>query len=182
MKNMDYGKQNNLNISTVTDDEKTIATAVNVIFVKRQEETGEIMIAAHKRKGTKAGAGQYGLPGGTQKAGETMEETAVREMQEELGVKLIDFKWDNFFQCLVSEKLHFVHHAFVCTTWEGEFKNAEPEKHDDIEWFCLKDLPLHNFFVSKGNVINFMNGRAYDPSTNYDYKTQKKTKDDEIVK
>ena len=171
---MNYGKQTNLNVSNVHDDEKTIATAVNVIFVKRDKKTDELMIAIHKRKGNKAGAGQYALPGGTQKAGETMEETAIREMKEEVGVDVVEIEWHNFFQCIVNEKLHFVHHCFVCSKWKGKFKNTEPEKHEDLEWCPISKLPLDNFFVSKGNVINFIKGQAYNPAVNFNYKTQKK--------
>lgn len=169
---MNYGKQTNLNVSNVHDDEKTIATAVNVMFLKTDKKTGELMMAVHKRKGNKAGAGQYALPGGTQKAGETMEETAIREMEEEVGVKITDFKWNNFFQCIVNEKLHFVHHGFVCTKWKGKFKNTEPEKHEDLVWFPVKELPLDNFFVSKGNVVNYINNVPYDVSVNFNYKNK----------
>ena len=40
--------------------------------------------------------------------GETMEETLQRELLEEIGinVKLEDIVWNNFFQCLVNEKIH----------------------------------------------------------------------------
>ena len=172
---MNQVEQSNLTISTVKDNEKYIANAVNVIFVRTNPETGKPQIAIHKRLSKKAGYLQWAIPGGTQEAGETMEETAIREMQEEVGVTIKNFKLDNIFQCITEEKnekgdvtklLHFNHFVYICDEWEGEFENTEPEKHTDLEWCDIDALPLDNFFITKSNIVNFVNGKHYDENVN----------------
>lgn len=165
---MDYGKQNNLNVTTVTKDERT--NACNAIIIK--VENGEKFFLLGLRAKHKSGGGQWGLVGGTQAVGETMEETLKRELFEEIGVEvnIEDIKWNNFFQCIATEKVHFDHHGFVVEKWIGEIQNKEPNKCDDLRWFSEKELPLDNFFVSKGNLVNYLNGEKYNKKTNFTYK------------
>lgn len=175
---MDYGKQNNLNISTVKESEKTIAIAVNVMFLREDAKTGSTQMAIHKRiHPAKAGYNQYALPGGTQDGAETKEQAVVREMKEEVGVTILpeDLSLNNVFECMtvlkkgedVEKILHFYHFGFVCRKWQGEFKNDEPEKHTDLEWVDIDKLPLDNFFVSKGNVVNFVNNVPFSTDTDF---------------
>ncbi len=167
-------KKSGLDKTTVKDKEKYIANAVNVMFVRPNPETDKLQVAIHQRlAANKAGYLQWALPGGTQEAGETMKETAVREMQEEVGVKPIELEFNNMFECITEvEKdgevklLHFNHFGYVCTSWEGEFKNTEPDKHSDLEWCDVEALPLDNFFISKGNLINFVAGVPYSETAN----------------
>lgn len=167
-------KKSGLDKTTVKDKEKYIANAVNVMFVRPNPETDKLQVAIHQRlAANKAGYLQWALPGGTQEAGETMKETAVREMQEEVGVKPTELEFNNMFECITEvEKdgeiklLHFNHFGYVCTSWEGEFKNTEPDKHSDLEWCDVDALPLDNFFISKGNLINFVEGKPYSESAN----------------
>ena len=135
-------------------------------------ENNKRMFLLGLRAKHKSGGGQWGLIGGTQTIGETMEETLQRELLEEIGitVKLEDVVWNNFFQCLVNEKIHFDHHGFVIENWSGEIENREPDKCDELKWFSEDELPLDNFFVSKGNLVNFLNENKYNKNTNFDYR------------
>ena len=161
---MNEVQKSNLDKSTVKDKERGIANAVNVIFVRENPKTGKLQTAIHKRIApNKAGYNQWAIPGGTQEAGETLEETAIREMTEEVGVKPIKIEFNNMFQAITeveTEKgiklLHFNHFAYVCTEWKGKFKNTEPEKHTDLVWCDIDELPIDDFFISKGNIINIL--------------------------
>lgn len=168
---MDFGKQNNLNVVSLKSEERT--NACNAIIIK--EEDGQTFFLLGLRAKHKSGGGQWGLVGGTQCKQETMEETIVRELKEEIGidVEINDVKWNNFFQCIATENVHFDHHGFVITKWKGEPENLEKDKCDMIKWFSKEELPLDNFFVSKGNIVNFLNNKSYDKQTNFNYKNIK---------
>ncbi len=171
-----------LSKTSVTADETGIANAVNVIFIRKNPETGVPQMAIHKRiNPNKAGYNQWAIPGGTQKQGESLEQTAIREMIEEVGVNPKHFVFNNMFQ-VISEHMkadgsvkvnHFNHFAFVCTDWEGEFINNEPHKHTDLEWCDVDKLPIDDFFISKGNIINFVKGAFYSEEANHFERLQK---------
>jgi len=172
---MNEVQKSGLDKTTVKDKEKYIANAVNVIFVRPNPKTEKLQVAIHQRIAqNKAGYLQWALPGGTQEAGETMEETAVREMQEEVGVTPKHLIFNNMFQCITEvpkedgtiKLLHFNHFGYVCDEWEGNFNNTEPTKHTDLEWCDIDKIPLDNFFISKGNLINLVNGVAYSEEAN----------------
>ena len=155
-------KKSGLDKTTVKDKEKYIANAVNVMFVRPNPKTGKLQVAIHQRLGKgKAGYLEWALPGGTQESGETMEETAIREMQEEVGVTPKHLKYSNMFQCITEiplpenkvKLLHFNHFAYICDEWEGEFKNTEPEKHSDLQWCDIEEIDLNNFFITDRKSI-----------------------------
>ena len=86
--------------------------------------------------------GKYCFPSGHGEEGETMTEGCAREGREEVGLNLSP------------KDLKFIHtqhrwnkeHARVGFYFSpvgnpGEPKNMEPDKHDDMQWFALNDLP-----------------------------------------
>ncbi|MBX9831273.1 NUDIX domain-containing protein [Candidatus Babeliales bacterium] len=86
--------------------------------------------------------GHYSLIGGSLEPKETFRQALVREVREEIGVTINE------------NDLHFAHTfhrngvkhelvacVFECTTWQGEPQNKEPEKHRELAWFALDDLP-----------------------------------------
>jgi 8-oxo-dGTP diphosphatase len=86
--------------------------------------------------------GKYSLPGGHVEARETFREAACREALEETGLHVTP---DQLKFKLVMHELHpedvrvFV--LFEAVGWKGEPANAEPEKHDQITWLELDNLP-----------------------------------------
>lgn len=169
---MEYGQQNNLNVTSIKKNERTIAC--NAIIKKI--ENGETFYLLGLRAKHKSGGGQWGLIGGTQEVGEYGENTLARELLEEvnLEVSLNDIIWDNWFQCVAAEGVHFDHHGYVVdfNKCKGILNNNEPNKCDELRWFKEDELPLDNFFVSKGNIINHLNGDKYNKNTNFNYKKQ----------
>lgn len=159
---------NNMEVTSLKKEERTIA--VNAIFL---DSDGRILLG--KRAAHKSGGGQWGLPGGTQEKGEKYQETLIREMKEELGVDVVEYRYSNFFQCIVSEKVHFDHHAFVVTKWNGDIVNNEPNKCDELRWFGIDELPWDNFFVSARNIVNYILGEQYLEGTDFDYRDPKTT-------
>jgi len=103
----------------------------------------ENQILLVKRKKAKYYSGYFVFPGGKVDQGETVFSAAKRELEEELGISLdvqssriihvCHFKRENGF-----EGLDFY---VLATEWRGEIKNLEPEKHEEIKWFEINNLP-----------------------------------------
>lgn len=89
----------------------------------------------------------WGLPGGFCELGETVEETALREVIEEVGLRFKSLKLLNVYS---GEKQHFkyphgdeiynVTVIFVCDDFEGEIE-VNKEEGRDARFFSFEDMP-----------------------------------------
>lgn len=86
--------------------------------------------------------GDYSVPAGHLDGDETMFEALLREVREEIGVKLNpgEVKFVHFMhrKSTDSERGDFF---FEARKWQGEPKIMEPDKCDDLRWFPIKNLP-----------------------------------------
>lgn len=87
-------------------------------------------------------AGCWSLPGGKVDLWERVEETARREIAEEIGLALGPLD----LLCVVDQltpedHAHWVSPTFLATEFEGEPALLEPEKHTGLGWFPLDALP-----------------------------------------
>ena len=100
---------------------------------------GDEILMGLKKRGF--GAGKLNGVGGKQEPNETIEECAIRETQEEIGVKITKFEclgkiiFDNLFYKNVPECNMM--HCFVATEWEGEPTESDEEA---PQWIKIKDL------------------------------------------
>ena len=100
--------------------------------VYRQDE-GELLIALCGRTNT----GTWSLPKGTPDDGETVEETALREVREETGLEVeieaplgdIEY-WFTVAKGRIHKRVHF----FLMGERGGSFEAHDPE-FDVVEWF-----------------------------------------------
>ena len=87
-------------------------------------------------------AGYWMQPGGGVEFGEKVEDAVKREIKEELGVDIKIIRFLSFTEgILKEEKQHWVALSFLAEIVGGEIKNFEPEKHEEIKWFKLDNLP-----------------------------------------
>lgn len=104
----------------------------------------------------------YHLLGGHVEFGETFPGAAIREAAEEVGV------------VIAPEDLHFVHvfhrasvdpslvvMVFECTKWQGIPYNKEPDKHANVAWFDLHNLPENMVIPHKNALELSMQGIRY---------------------
>ena len=112
---------------------------VSLIFLRKEDE----ILLAMKKRGF--GEGFLNGIGGKQDPGETIEQTAVRECQEEIDVtpkKLGKVAVINFFfpekpehdqQC----------HVYFCEEWDGEPKETDEMRPD---WVKLSEIPYEKMW------------------------------------
>ena len=86
--------------------------------------------------------GYWSQPGGGVEFGETIKEAIVREIKEEVGVEIELIKFLSYTdQNYLSKNEHWVSISYLAKIISGEPTNMEPEKHAQMKWFSLSDLP-----------------------------------------
>lgn len=99
--------------------------------------------------------GFYAMPGGHLEADENFTDAGVREALEEVNVSIdpADLK-----------PLHTLHRLggpgdvrigvlFEATTWTGEPRNMEPERHGEIAWFDEHNLPYDKIIEFQAEAL-----------------------------
>ena len=91
--------------------------------------------------------GNYSLPAGHIDMGETFTQCCIRESKEEIGADLkpedlkIAHLMHRFSGAEWGELGYRIDVFFTAEKWDGEIKNMEPEKCDDLSWFDFDNLP-----------------------------------------
>lgn len=102
-------------------------------------EQGKLFLA-RRGEAAKNERGKWETPGGTLEYGEMLEETLIREIQEEYGctIKVVD-QLGVFDHLIPEEKQHWVAVSFLCKVDSGEPVILEPHKCSEIGWFTLEE-------------------------------------------
>jgi 8-oxo-dGTP pyrophosphatase MutT (NUDIX family) len=95
-----------------------------------------------KRKGTGWMDGSFSIPAGGLDAGETIAAAAIREAHEEVGVQISpdNLQYVHTLHCK-TEGRTWVGHFFQAADWVGEPTLCEPDKHSDLQWQAINELP-----------------------------------------
>ena len=106
-----------------------------------------------KRKGSH-GEGTWCYPGGHLEFGEEISYAAIREVEEEAGIKIRNPR----FLCITNdvfekENKHYITIFIAADYVSGEARIMEKDKCTDIGWFDLNKLPKP-LFLSTKNMIN----------------------------
>lgn len=107
------------------------------------------------------GAGTWQLPGGHLEYGESFEETACREVEEETG--LTDIRIEGLIS-VYNERDYGTHYVNLCvlTHWvSGEPYAREPEKCEEWRWTDPASLPEPMYVASKVAIGNWLSGSLY---------------------
>ncbi|HET8924322.1 MAG TPA: NUDIX domain-containing protein [Candidatus Acidoferrum sp.] len=109
-------------------------------------------------------AGCWSIVGGKLDYLETLEQCAVREAREEVGVNVrIDALLCVTDHLLPRENQHWVSPAYLGRVSDGEAKNCEPQKTLEVRWFLLSDLPP-NLTITARNAIRAHTQRHSSPA------------------
>ena len=78
----------------------------------------------------------WDMIGGHCENAETLKQTLIRELQEEIGVTPTQFK---HISTLLDSNNDHTYHVFVVTDWKGEPACLQPEEHSRIGWFSINE-------------------------------------------
>ena len=133
------------------EKENRVDVGVGVVIFN---ENNEVLLI--KRKETH-GAGEWAFPGGSLEFGETLEQAAERELEEELGLKTEDIRVIS-----LSNQLRYLKDGVHCVIIGararaiGEPEIKDPKKIEEIRWFPFDNLPGEMFEGSEQKI-----GRAH---------------------
>ncbi|MBI5220436.1 MAG: 8-oxo-dGTP diphosphatase [Candidatus Liptonbacteria bacterium] len=107
---------------------------------------GERVLLAMKKRGL--GTGKWNGSGGKVKPGETIEAAAVRELREEVGVKVPAEELQKvgflMFRNSYTAELNWDVHVFFIRTWQGEPSESEEMR---PQWFYRREIPFDQMWV-----------------------------------
>ena len=94
--------------------------------------------------------GVWDVFGGHVEPGEGHSQTLIRELQEELGITPIEWRYletiTSPLDSISNEETDLlILHLYLVTTWTGTPNNRQLEEHSTIDWFSLEqavELPL----------------------------------------
>lgn len=134
-----------------------IKNVTNVIFIKDNK-----VLLGMKKRGF--GKGKYNGFGGKQIYGETIEETALREAKEEVGLTMKDYYKASVIK--FNDSYPLIMHVYVCTAWEG----SETESDEMLPlWFTKNTIPFSAMWEDDKYWFNIMlDGKKFIASFNFE--------------
>lgn len=139
--------------------------AAYAIVVMRKDNK---ILLLKRGKHAKFAPEHYCLVGGRLEQGETFRQSLIRELYEEVGVRVSE------------QDLHFVHvfhrkgkehelvvAVFECSRWQNEPFNKEPDKHENMIWVVANVLPQPMVPAHQQVLALIAQGIAYSEQSNY---------------
>ena len=124
-----------------------------ILLGRRHQDPEKASILLH-------GEGTWTMPGGKLHFQEKLKKGAIREVFEETGIKVKNFKIISVSNDIVSDA-HFVTIGFLAEEFEGEAKVMEPEEITEWKWFDLNNLPSPLFLPSEKIIKNYLAKKIY---------------------
>ena len=100
----------------------------------------EVLLVKRKKAPYK---GQWSIPGGKHRLGETVIQAASRELMEETGVEVNDLTLVEIVDIIVPDQVGRILYHYCVADYKAEWKSGECSPGDDaqdVKWFNLKKL------------------------------------------
>lgn len=121
---------------------------------------GKILLSRRFQTGYEDG--NYSMVAGHADGNETMRQATAREAKEEADIVIDPLKLEHVLTmhrwCGDHERIGFY---FKTNQWDGEIKNTEPNKCDDLSWFPLNQLPQNTLPYIQTVIDCYKNGIEY---------------------
>lgn len=115
-----------------------------------------------RRTGTGWMDGSFSVPAGGLDANETIAAAAIRESQEEVGVRIsLDHLNHAHTLHALTAGSDWVGHFFSVTMWSGTPRLCEPDKHSDLIWCPVQDLPDETVPYVRQALLCIERGQPY---------------------
>lgn len=126
------------------------------------ERDGKVVLLRRYNTGYKDG--QLTPPAGHIRDNEPPSHAAVREVMEEVGVKIKAEDLD-MIHCIAHRALEGDHDRidffFMTSKFSGEPRNMEPDKADELVWVDVTDLPENTIHEVREALRHSAQGKAY---------------------
>ena len=106
--------------------------------------------------------GNYSVVAGHLDGGEEVKQAMMREAREEIGIQVLEEDLEVvgvMHRLAEDERIDFF---LVARDWEGEIRNMEPHRCDDLAWFPLEGLPANMIPYVKRAIENYQIGGWFD--------------------
>lgn len=111
-----------------------------------------------KRQNTGFEDGNYGLIAGHVEKAESITQAAIREANEESGIRILPghLKFFHAMQRFSINDRVYLDFFFSSNRWDGKITNKEPEKCSALNWFSLNSLPDNIIPYIKNTLQNYL--------------------------
>ncbi|PYT92872.1 MAG: DNA mismatch repair protein MutT [Acidobacteria bacterium] len=123
------------------------------------DNLGRVLLTLRKRPPE---AGCWSIVGGKVDFLETLEQCAIREAREEVGLEIsLRSLLCVTDHCLPGENQHWVSPAYLGQIVSGEAMNCEPGKTREVRWFGLDQLPPNLTMTARKTIRAYTGHRLH---------------------
>ncbi|MFE1292383.1 NUDIX domain-containing protein [Streptomyces sp. NPDC058751] len=132
------------------------------VVVLLQRDDGRILAVRHGDTSATS-ANQVTVIGGKLEDGEFLDEGAARELHEETGVRVAvrDLEICQTLHYRGPDGVRVIGVVFTAQRWQGEPRNAEPDKHRSVLWIDPGNPPTDCHPCTREVLAGFLAGRLY---------------------
>jgi 8-oxo-dGTP diphosphatase len=142
-------------------DNKNVRAGIGILVMKNNKILlGKRNVVPEKASSELHGEGTWTMPGGKIHFGEKIQDSAIRELEEEIGINPKRLRVVSVTNEIRNDA-HFVTIGFLCDAFENEPKVMEPEEITEWKWFSVDNLPNPIFPPSLKLLQNYIDKEIY---------------------